>query len=365
MLDFTSALYLGLRHASASLDSWCALTLGRPAAVQEPPGAEPVAADLARMQGCEAATLLPSTLHLFRDLFRMLATAQTAIVVDAGAYPIARWGAETGVAQGALLRSFRHFDVDALELLVRRLVKVGRRVIVVCDGYCIGCASAAPVRAYADIVGRAGGLLVLDDTQALGILGHTPTCKRPYGLQGSGSLSWHRANEPHVIVGSSLAKAFGAPLAVLAANDRLIQRFTAQSEVRQHCSPPSVAAISAARRALEVNYHRGDALRSHLVELVKQLRNALSKLGLQACGAIPFPVQSFVIKRNPGVELLQQRLQQRLLERGIRALETRACDGVSVRLTFLVTALHRLMDIDAIEDACAQILSARISTLVL
>ncbi len=31
-MDFTSALYLGLRHASATLPGWEALTLGRPAA---------------------------------------------------------------------------------------------------------------------------------------------------------------------------------------------------------------------------------------------------------------------------------------------------------------------------------------------
>src|SRR6266498_189787 len=103
MLDFTSALYLGLRHPSMLLDSWEALTLGRPAALQEPPGAEAVAATLARLQGCEAATLLPSTLHLFWDLFRVLSTQRVAILIDAGTYPIVRWGAERAASTGAPL----------------------------------------------------------------------------------------------------------------------------------------------------------------------------------------------------------------------------------------------------------------------
>ncbi len=39
MLDFTSALYLGLRHGSRSLAPWDQLTLGTPAALEELPAA--------------------------------------------------------------------------------------------------------------------------------------------------------------------------------------------------------------------------------------------------------------------------------------------------------------------------------------
>src|SRR4051812_46557747 len=98
MLDFTSALYLGMTHPSASLAPWQALTLGRPAALEEPPGAGQVAADLARLTGAEAGLLFPSTLHLFRDLFRCVVTAANpaaargvVLLMDTQAYPIARW----------------------------------------------------------------------------------------------------------------------------------------------------------------------------------------------------------------------------------------------------------------------------------
>ena len=52
MLDFTSALYLGLRHPSAALTPWPALSSGRPAALAEHRGAEDVAASLAGLAGC-------------------------------------------------------------------------------------------------------------------------------------------------------------------------------------------------------------------------------------------------------------------------------------------------------------------------
>lgn len=60
MLDFTSALYLGLRHPSGSLWPWSQFTTGRPAALAIPASQERVAEALAELQGCERATLGPS-----------------------------------------------------------------------------------------------------------------------------------------------------------------------------------------------------------------------------------------------------------------------------------------------------------------
>ena len=65
MLDFTSALYLSMGHASHRLPPWERLTTGRPAALAEPALADSVAAQLAALMGCETAVLAPSTLVLF------------------------------------------------------------------------------------------------------------------------------------------------------------------------------------------------------------------------------------------------------------------------------------------------------------
>lgn len=63
------------------------------------------------MQGCEMATLSSSTLHLFWDLFGALARGRVAIYMDAGTYPIARWGVERAAA---------HFLGDVDHLVQRR-----------------------------------------------------------------------------------------------------------------------------------------------------------------------------------------------------------------------------------------------------
>ena len=93
------------------------------------------------------------------------------------------------------------------------------RPIVVADGYCPRCGRVAPIPAYADIARCSGGYLVLDDTQALDILGEAPNHANPYG-RGGGSLRWHATFGPHIVVGTPLAKGFGAPLAVLSGSAR-------------------------------------------------------------------------------------------------------------------------------------------------
>lgn len=284
MYDFTSALYLGMRHPHNSLSPWGALTTGRPVAIESPREGERLAEGLARLLGCELATLGTSTLHLFWDLFDMLATDRIAIYIDAGAYPIARWGIERVAAKGIPTADFRSHDPSALEDLLHRDRRSGFRPVVVTDGLCLIAGRTAPLPEYLRLVRPRGGYLVIDDTQALGILGRHPTPAAPYGSGGAGSAAWHGIEGPELIVANSLAKGFGAPLAAIAASVPVISRFKELSLTRVHSSPPSLAAIAAGERALSINASQGNRLRNRLVKLVLRFRDHLRQLGLSAFG---------------------------------------------------------------------------------
>ncbi|MDN2709770.1 aminotransferase class I/II-fold pyridoxal phosphate-dependent enzyme [Janthinobacterium sp. SUN118] len=331
MLDFTSALYLGMRHPSAQLAPWSCLTLGQPAALREPPGAQAVAADLAALQGCEAACVLPSTLHLFWDLFGMLAAERLVILVDGGSYAIARWGAERAQALGLPLQVFPAGDVVALRRLAAAwgnggpaARRGGRRPLILADGYVPGSDAAPPLASYAAIARHGGGYLLLDDTQVLGVSGpHGGGSARQHGLRDG-----HDGDGGHLLIGASLAKGFGVPLAVLAGSASLLRRFAAQSQTRVHASPPSAAVLAAARRALALNARHGDALRARLAANVAQWRAAMAAAGI-ACRGGSFPVQ-----RLPG----RAGLQDALREAGVLALAQ--AGGGSGALTFLLRADH-------------------------
>ena len=187
MLDFTSVLYLGFRHAHHTLRPWAQLTTGRPAALKPAPEAERVAQNLARLLRCKRAVLAPSTLHLYWDLFDLLARDHIAIYVDAGTYPIARWGIERAAAKGVRTATFPTHDSAALEYLLHRDRQEGYRPVVVTDGVCPETSRTAPLPDYLRLVRELDGYLVVDDTQALGILGKDPALDAPYGRGGAGT----------------------------------------------------------------------------------------------------------------------------------------------------------------------------------
>ncbi len=352
-LDFTSSLYLGFRHDTWSLRPWSQLTTGAPAALAEPAGTEAVTRRLAGLQGCQQTTLARSTLHLFWDLFGLLADHRVAIYLDAGTYPIARWGVERAVGRDVPVRCFPHKDAETLRRLLRQGVS-GRRPVVVADGMCTACGCAMPIAAYLDSVRRASGLLVLDDTQALGILGVAPEPSTPYGRGGGGSLRYQNLTGPELLVISSLAKGFGAPLAVLSGSGEMIREFEARSETRVHCSPPSVAAIYAAEHALTLNAEVGDVLRSQLAQRVRQFRRLLSAAGLSAEGGL-FPVQTL---KTPST-LDTRQVHRQLLHLGVPTILRHGCDGGGPHLSFIITARHRPDELDQAVQALAVTVGAQ------
>ena len=129
MLDFTSALYLGLRHPSASLRPWAALTTGRPAALGRAAGRRGGRQQLAALQGCERPSLLPSTLHLFWDLFRRARRRTgSAICVDAGTVPGRALGRRAGRERSASrLRTFAHHDAGGARQAIDRTARCAER----------------------------------------------------------------------------------------------------------------------------------------------------------------------------------------------------------------------------------------------
>ncbi len=348
MINFTSALYLGLHHPSRLLQPWQQLTLGVPAVLAEPPGAEEVAGKLAQLQGCEQGILMPSTLHLFWDLFGILCQQPVTLFLDEGTYAIARWGTERAGAKGVAVYSFRHHDPEALLSQIKQHAQKRKYPVVVADGFCPACGHAAPVGDYLEIVRRLGGLLVLDDTQALGILGEMPTLHSPYGRGGGGMLRWSGNFGPDLLVGSSLAKGFGVPVAILAGSHKLIKRFKTASDTRVHGSPPSAAVIQAARHALNVNQAQGDLLRHKLAQRVAQFRKGLGSIGWASSGGW-FPVQTLRgVVGNVAVQM-----HQYLSRNGIRTVLSRSRNNGEAHLNFLITARHTAEEI----DHCIDILS--------
>lgn len=353
MPDFTAATYLGLRHGRDDLRPWAQLTTGVPAALREAPLARTLAGALAGLVGVPSASLATSTLHAAVGLFGALDPGTAEILVDAASYPIARWGVELARARGAVVATVPHHDPDAAVARLRALrgTAARRRPIILVDGFCPSCGRAAPIGELLRVALDHDGLVVVEDTQALGVLG-VPAPGNPLGRGGGGVLSWTGTRPEGAIVLGSLAKGFGVPVAVVAGSRAVVRRYQRLGEPRVHCSPPSAAHLAALEHALAANALDGDARRTRLGQLVRRLRRGLREAGAELTAG-SFPVQT--VRRVRG--LAPTELHQRLEAEGVRTVLHVTCAGTPA-VSLLVRATHRDDEIEAAVAAVRRAASA-------
>jgi 8-amino-7-oxononanoate synthase len=291
MIDFTSSLYLGMKHSSKELNGWEQLTTGVPAALGEAGLALQVGNYVAEMQGLEEGLTAPSTLHLYWDLFDYLCQQPVALFIDEKVYPVSRYGIEKLLVRQIPVHPFRHFDAAHVAELIRKYSTGSTIPVVVSDGWCSSCGNAAPLRQYAALVKPLHGAVIVDDTQAFGILGAGRKNNKPFGEGGGGLLQWQGVQPDAMITIVSLAKGLGVPMSVISSTQQFIGAFAGYSQTRVNSSPVSLAHLQAAMNAFRINRLEGEERRSTLWRNICLLRSLLMQAGIQVQGGI-FPVQT-------------------------------------------------------------------------
>jgi 8-amino-7-oxononanoate synthase len=270
-------------------------------------------------------------------------------------YPVAALGVELARARGAPVHPLPHLaPIDSAWL--RRHTPRGWRPIIVTDGLCSGCGQAAPLACHSEAVAPLGGLVVVDDTQALGLLGASPSAEAPFGIGGGGSLRYQSVDSASLIVGASLAKSFGVPIACLVGPARERSIFVERSDVRLHMSPPSRATLCAAEHALREAARTGAERRRELARRITELRGGLDRRGLTARGG-ELPLQSIAAAELGGDDSCV-RVHDALAARGVRSLLCRPSCQPSRRITFVLRADHAPEHVAGLLRALRDVLAA-------
>lgn len=348
-IDAASALYLGMQHASRELPPWSRLTTGGPAALGLPPPARAVAAGLADLIDRPSAVLASSSLHALWDVLTTLMRSPSSVVLDGAVYPIGAAAARMTAGVGGAPR-VHHYDVAALRRACAAIAANGRQPIVVMDGSCPACGRLAPIHAALDAVG-AHGHVVIDDTQALGILGRAPTRDAPWGHGGGGSARFHGIDrlDGRLVVVASLAKAFGVPIAVIAGDPTLIDGIAADGPSQFVASPPSAPILSAARLVLQQNEHVGERRRRRLLRLVWHWRRLMDRHRLGHPESL-LPAQHVLVIDRSAADVAH-----RLLRAGVRAVPVHVrCQPPTRAIAVLLTTEHSTTDLSIVAEAIAR-----------
>ncbi|GAA0459996.1 hypothetical protein Ade02nite_14160 [Paractinoplanes deccanensis] len=332
--DFTSSLFLGLRHGSAGLPEWAALTTGVPAALAEREPARRVAAAVAASQRAQAGVAARSALHALMDVLGTLPRRGDVVAIDAAAYPITEWAALRAAARGAVVRRYPHHRPELLR------PPRGRRLVVVADGWCAGCGRPAPLPRLRSLAHAGDGVLVVDDSLAFGVLGRRDG---PGFGDGTGTPRWWGLGHEGVVWVASLAKAYGAPMAVTTGPRDLVARLAAGGGNRTHSSPPTAADVAAATRALD-DPDRNAARRARLLRHTRVIGDVLGLRGP------PFPMVSI---RSAGPDEAR-RWWRALRRQGIATVPQRSRCRDDIRLTALLRADHSERDVARLAAALRQ-----------
>jgi len=349
MIDFTSSLYLAMKHGSSELNSWQQLTTGVPAILSEPYLAKLIAQQVADMQGLESGIVAPSTLHLYWDLFGYLRELPIAIFIDEHIYPVSRYGIERLQRGNILVRTFGHFNAGSLDEVIKKTIPKGVAPYVLTDGYCPFCGIGAPIDKYLSIIKPYKGRIIIDDTQAFGILGQLKNNRSPYGCGGGGSLKWKGINDGSIVTIISLAKAFGVPMSVLSGESRFVDAFKDKSETRINSSPTSNAHLQAASHAIRLNRLQGDQRRNKLWHNVLTLKKHLRKKGIFLQGGV-FPVQHTNLNPHRTFELFKK-----LKKNDIKTALVVPHKGQRPAVSFIIRYDHSIEEILRLVDCIAKV----------
>lgn len=358
LADFGSALYLGWHHPSNALPAWSALTLGRPADLEQDALMEWVAGQGAALQGCEAALLWPSTLHACMDVLDVVARDHT-LIASRNLYPIMGWALERQIGRGGRVH-FAAPQEDLAQAVLR--CPTGQRPALLVPAH---DSQGQPIdwRTVLQVLTARDGLLITDHTQLLGLFGEpglvpvASTCRfgdfgcGGDGDWGSGGGGWLRHTLPlqpdlarRVVLIASWAKSFGAPLASVAGAAEWITALQMHGASRVHSSPVNRVALLAAQHALRLNSCWGDRVRTKLRHNIRLLSHYLRHSGLGVMNVVGTNALHPMLRLG-GMSAAQARhAQARLLQVGVRCVAVPAQPAGAGALVWLARADHGTQD---------------------
>jgi 8-amino-7-oxononanoate synthase len=245
--------------------------------------------------GLTGSRLLNGTIDLHLELERELAEwmgVEEAIVFTTGHQAnlgalgtllgpgdtvIADSGDHASILDGCLLsraklRAFRHNRLDRLEHTLERAANDGGGVLVVVDGVFSMEGDVAPLREIADLCGRFGARLMVDEAHALGVL----------GARGAGTAELLGVEDSVDLRMGTFSKSLASCGGVIAGSSEVIDYLRNQSRAFLFTAAAVPAAVGAALAAVRIcRSEEGPALFARVLENARYLSGGLSALGFK------------------------------------------------------------------------------------
>ncbi len=230
------------------------------------------------------------------------------IFIDAAAH-YALWDAAQACVKATT--PFRHCDPTALHEVLQSDLLTGERPVVFTDGIFPITGEIAPLPDYLDAVREYGGLILVDDAHALGVLGDN----------GRGTAEEFHIREETCLSCASLAKALGGFGGLIGGKAGWIDSLEQNSGFCLGASPPPLVVTAASMAGLRLA-RQNPQWRENLWNNAAQARRGLNKMGI-FCEMTRSPI--LCIPADSGLNL--PAIQSGLFDQGIAISLVRGYPG--------------------------------------
>jgi 8-amino-7-oxononanoate synthase len=231
--------------------------------------------------------------------------------------------------------TYRHRDPGDLAAQIKKNLKAGERPLVMTDGVFPTFGVLAPVPDYLKVLEPYGGLVGLDDSHGVGVL----------GPHGRGTVDHYGITSDRVYYAGTLSKAFGGHGGFIPASKEFITNIRQNVGVYSGASPTPTPAAAASAKGIDLVAAHPE-WREKLRRNTDLMKSGLRRLGFEVNDS-PMPLATWALKSADDMK----KLQKELLDRGIALPYTKyvgASAGGVLRATIFSThteaQIQRLLD---------------------
>lgn len=242
---------------------------------------------------------------------------------------------ENSLATGKKVIRFKHLDVSDLKEKIKGNLDESAIPLIASDGLFPINATLAPIDSYLKIAEESNGLILIDDSHGVGILGQ----------HGRGTCESLGIKSERIFIGATLSKAFGAYGGILFGSELFVKEVRKGSVMTGSSSPMS-AAVAAGIKGLKLVKSQ-PKLREKLWNNSKFLKEKLSSIGISVVQN-EIPIVSFAF----GSSERMQTIQKKLMDRGVYIQYTNYQGaGLEGVLRIVVSSNHSHKQINKLIDA--------------
>jgi 8-amino-7-oxononanoate synthase len=195
--------------------------------------------------------------------------------------------------------TFRHRDPEDLAAQLKKNLKPGERPLVMSDGVFPTFGVIAPVPDYLKVLEPYGGLVSLDDSHGVGVL----------GPNGRGTIDHFGLKSNRLYFAGTLSKAFGGHGGIIPASKKFVSDIRQNLGVYSGSSPTPTPVAASSAKAI-------DLVKAHPEWREKLRRNTvLAKSGLRKLGFAvndnPMPIVTWTLKTADEMKKVQKELMNR------------------------------------------------------